>query len=238
MIYKEERLVELDSLINKGIKNNNKRLHTALPAIILEFDTETQLAKVQPAIKLLLTTGEIELPILADVPVTFARAGGFSITFPVKKGDECLLLFAEKSIDRWKKDGHGHQATQVRNHDITDAIAILGLYCQKNTINNFSNEDLEIKADDNSCAIKVKADKSLQLVANNANISINNNNIIINNNGNNITVNKSGKVKIENNAGKDVVKIIDELLDKLKAEPQLINIADYTRLSNDIKSFI
>jgi hypothetical protein len=50
------------------------------------------------------------LPILINVPVQFPRGGCFLLTFPVTKGDECLIMFAERDAKRF--------------HSLSDATAI------------------------------------------------------------------------------------------------------------------
>ena len=49
------------------------------------------------------------------------------ITFPPKQGDECLLFFADTEIESWFISGEALPEGYPRIHDITDAVAVLGI---------------------------------------------------------------------------------------------------------------
>lgn len=112
----------------RALDSRVKRLHTALPGRVLSFDPQWQTASVQPLIDQVLVDGtRVPLPVLADVPVQFPRGGGFVLTFPVRPGDECLLLFNERCIDGWWQSGEPSEPLDYRQHDLSDAVAIMGI---------------------------------------------------------------------------------------------------------------
>ena len=49
------------------------------------------------------------------------------ITYPPKQGDECLIFFADTEIESWFISGEALPEGYPRIHDITDAVAILGI---------------------------------------------------------------------------------------------------------------
>lgn len=103
-------------------------IHTAAPGTILTYNPGSGLASVQPLLKFKVPDGRLlDMPVIVGVPVIFpsGSAGNASVTFPIKSGDGCLLIFAESSIDDWLKGG---ESEDLRKHDLTDAIAIPGLY--------------------------------------------------------------------------------------------------------------
>ena len=130
-------LATLAQNIKLGIDNRLKELHTALPGIIQSFDPELQTVSVQPAIKRIFKSISedsqeliaMELPILINVPILYPRGGGFSLTFPISVGDECLLLFSERSIDRWHIFGGTNEPGAKRFHSLSDGISC---WTQKN----------------------------------------------------------------------------------------------------------
>ena len=69
----------------------------------------------------------MEYPLLVNVPVAFPQAGAYSITFPVSKGDECIVLFSDLSIDNWWKYGNVQNPVEQRRHDLSDGMAIMGV---------------------------------------------------------------------------------------------------------------
>lgn len=55
-------------------------------------------------------------------------------TFPVNKGDECLLLFADREIESWFINGNTNPVKHSRMHDETDCLAVFGLRSLPNMI--------------------------------------------------------------------------------------------------------
>lgn len=104
-------------------------IHTSFPAIIVSYDYATQKASVQPALNKIYTNGDVvSMPILSDVPVIFPRSGGASLTFPVNVDDTVLIVCSERSMDSWLNQGGQVTPNDPRKFDLSDAIAIIGLY--------------------------------------------------------------------------------------------------------------
>lgn len=119
-------------------------LHTAMPAIIMSYDPQTRTVKAQPAIQRIFKDGEgisgaINLPPCVDVPVVFQGGGGYEITFPIKEGDECLLIFAERCIDNWFETGEPSPPVDYRHHDLSDAFALVGIFSKPKLTQSVSN---------------------------------------------------------------------------------------------------
>ena len=167
---KSNNLNTLASVIKTGIENRLKDLHTAMPGIVETFDAVLQTATIQPAVKRVfkLDTGTKEvltpsnLPLLINVPVQFPRGGGFSLTFPVAKGDECLLVFCERSFDNWHKFGTVREPGARRFHSLSDATAFVGLSSIPNKVPNYDPTNMELKKDDGSVVLSIKADGGLR----------------------------------------------------------------------------
>ena len=101
-------------------------LHVALPGHILSYDSGTRTAKIQPSIR---NWRQKETPpVLLDVPVFFP--GNF--TFPVNKGDECLVVFADACIDSWFQSGGVSTPIAARRHDLSDGFAFVGFFSKPN----------------------------------------------------------------------------------------------------------
>lgn len=102
---------------------------TAMPAIVQSYDPASQSVDVQPAVRSRYEdeTGSTvveALPVIPLVPVVFPGGGGYRVTFPIQKGDQCLLVFANCSIDRWLRAGGVVDPQDDRRHTINDAFAI------------------------------------------------------------------------------------------------------------------
>jgi len=148
----------------------------AIPGIIQEFNTENQTATVQPTIKEQINGSWIQLPLLLDVPVQFPRAGGYSVTFPVKRGDECIVIFNDMCIDSWWQSGDVQTQLEKRRHDLSDAVAILGITSVPKAIRDFSTESMQIRNDTADTVINIK-DGEITIKAGTVNIGSKNFNI-------------------------------------------------------------
>lgn len=122
------------STILKGAgKRSTADLRVALPGRIESYDPATQKANVQPLIMDGVTLddgarGAEALPVVTDVPVIFPGAGAYRLTFPVAAGDIVLLVFASSSLDRWLVRGGMVDPEDDRRHNVSDAVAIPGLF--------------------------------------------------------------------------------------------------------------
>lgn len=195
MLYKNQNVSTLATNIKNGIEARLRDLHTAMPGIIESFNPTEQTASIQPAIKRVFKTQEadkeilvpIDLPILINVPVIQPRGGGFSLTFPISKDDECLLIFCERSIDYW----HQHSGLQIpggkRFHHLSDAIAYVGLSSIPKKVPNYDSTNTQLKKDDGSVILTLKENGDFDIYADED----------INQDASNININVSGSATIE-----------------------------------------
>ena len=159
------------SLLREAISNRLLDLHTQMPGIIDSFNANTQTARVQPAIRRIFRTDEGDrvfltpknLPLLIDVPVIYPRGGGFSLTFPVKPGDECLLCFCERSIDSWFNSGSVSTPTERRFHSLSDAVALMGLSSQPNAIKDYNQDGVELRSDSGDNVVRMSENGAIRL---------------------------------------------------------------------------
>lgn len=121
---------DLITVIMEAVRYQLGEVNTAIPARILDYDPARQEASIQPLIKRRYKNNTVvDRAAITGVPVVFPAAGGGIITFPVKKGDTVLAIFSQRSIDRWVQgDGGPVDPNDNRKHDISDAIAIPGLF--------------------------------------------------------------------------------------------------------------
>jgi len=121
---------DLARVISDAVRYHLGEVNTAIPARILKYDPTKQEAEVQPLIKRRYKDGvAVSRAPITGVPVVFPAAGGGIITFPVQVGDTVLLIFSQRSIDRWvRSEGGEVDPLDNRKHDISDAMAIPGLF--------------------------------------------------------------------------------------------------------------
>jgi len=143
-------------------KTLNEQLRVALPGIIQSFDPDAVTAVVQPAIRYIERDNNgnkvtQDYPLLVDVPVVFPRGGGCTLTFPVKEGDECLVIFADRCIDFWWQSGGIQEPVDGRMHDLSDAFCIVGPQSQARKISGISTTTAQLRTDDGTAFIEVAA---------------------------------------------------------------------------------
>lgn len=185
MINNRAREIAADDYSDRQaqIDNTLMDLHTCLPAIIMSYDAETRTVAAQPTIQRVFTDGEgmsgaYNLPPCVDVPVIFPGGGGFEITFPVKEGDECLLIFAERCIDSWFTSGEINVPADYRQHDLSDAIAIVGLKSMPNALPtadagmNIGSAKNKIAISDDDVSVSVNNSKRVIISDDDINLSL------------------------------------------------------------------
>jgi phage baseplate assembly protein gpV len=99
------------------------------------------------------------------VPVYFPGGGGFSLTFPVNVGDECLLLFNDRQLDNWYLNGAGNPPTLNNLHDLSDAIALVGMRSCPRALGSVSTISTQLRSDDDSTYVEVKTGQIVNIKA-------------------------------------------------------------------------
>jgi hypothetical protein len=161
MITLTERLANETEQWSKAAKLLSHEIRVAMPGIIQSFDPVKQTVVVQVAIteQMLNPATRVPIPttigVISDVPIYMPRAGGFSLTMPVKAGDECLLIFADACIDAWWQSGGTQNQIELRRHDLSDAFAILGPWNQQRVLPNYSTTAAQLRSDDGNTVIEV-----------------------------------------------------------------------------------
>lgn len=101
-------------------------VHTILPGIVQSFNSEKKTVDVRPALKrrFLDERPDEEIQLLTDVPIGYIQTNNFILSGPLRKGDEVLIVFFERSIDKWLKQGGIVSPDDPRKFDLSDALAI------------------------------------------------------------------------------------------------------------------
>lgn len=142
---------EIVSELKKMARDEVNGAHTALPAEIVSYDAGKGLAVVQPKAKFKKPNGEtIDFPEVDGVPVLFPQNKDFSIAFPIKPGDNCLLIFSDQSLDYWL---YGKETDTDLKHDLSNALAIPN-------INVTGNPDMQVACDEDAVVIRAGESKA------------------------------------------------------------------------------
>jgi len=160
-----------------ALKQHAADLRVSIPGIVVPdsdgnpFNPTKQTVSVQPAVMEVMrsngTPTLVQLPILDDVPFQIPRGGGWSMTFPISLGDECLLVFADMAFDHWWESGGVQKQPdgKLYRHDIGDAVAIMGITSNPRALANYSTSGPQIRSDDGATVISM-VPGSIAIVAN------------------------------------------------------------------------
>ncbi len=140
--------------IKRLIENKLTKVHTTTIGLIESFDPVKQIATIQPAIKRVITTESKatiqytteNYPLLVNVPIIFPGGGDWFLTFPVKKGDECIIFSMERSIGNWKLNGGVQEPSNFkRNLSFKDCVAMVGIQSQASSLPSFNATEPELR---------------------------------------------------------------------------------------------
>jgi len=162
-------------MYRKMMDQLSTNIRVSCPGIIQSFDSDKQTATVQLAINERINlNGDLsweQIPVLLDVPVLFPRSGGYSITFPVRSGNECLVVFSDMCIDsHYQSGGINNIQPDKRRHDLSDGMCFITGTSQPNSLSSVSTNSLQIRSDDGSTIIDV-TNGTITLTATNVNIN-------------------------------------------------------------------
>lgn len=160
MITRRNYLTEPAEQIDAAILARLSMLQTAMPGIVTAVDLEALTASVQPAIKERIehedgATEWVQLPVLLDCPIVFPHAGGASLSFPVKAGDEVLLIFASRCIDGWWANSGVNPPLEYRMHDLSDGFCVPGVWSQPRRIKGVPADCAELRSDDGEARVSL-----------------------------------------------------------------------------------
>lgn len=189
-------------------------IHTCIPGEIIAFEAETQLATVKSCIRNIVIDENnrkdfIEPPEIVNVPVIFLQSqkSGFSFTYPVRAGDQCLLFFSERAYDSWLKLGSVQNPAIIGPplaHQYNDAFALVGIAPLVSSIEDFDLDSMELRNKDRSVRFSLN-DNSIVIHNNKVEVILNKDNFItkLNDEEGNpkafISIDKDGNINIEGN---------------------------------------
>ncbi len=216
----ENRLALLNTAIDEKLKNE---VRTTIPGHVLEFDQETQLAKLQIGIQLLNIDGKtFTPPPIIRCPVQVYGGTGGVVEVEIKKGDECLIHFSMRCIDGWRTQGGVAPLLKIERFRETDAFAVVGFRSLPKVITQYSNEGIKLRSLDGTRYVWLRNDGSIEFVNPNCSIIMDDDGTITASNGSGTFTLQSGGDIDANGAtittGGNVITAAGTDLDAFKAE--------------------
>ena len=101
------------------------KIDDMLPAMVTDYSRTTNMASVQPLISVVTTLNTIQVRAqVASVPVLQLGGGGFTLNFPVKKGDMGFIKSNDRDISFFKQFWKLTTPASGRMHSFEDSIFI------------------------------------------------------------------------------------------------------------------
>jgi len=172
---RRERVLDEEETLRMAFGSMIARAWTALPGQIQAVTNNGNTVEVQPAIngRVLQLNGTykpMQMPKLVDVPICWQGGGGATWTFPIAKGDECLVVFSSRCIDAWWQNGFVTPAggsgadgkpmnvqnnpPEFRMHSLSDGFAIVGVRSKARAFSQFDANTARLRTDDDSCYLE------------------------------------------------------------------------------------
>lgn len=120
---------DIIQVIKNACAQNAQKLNCMRIGIIKEFYPDSLTVKVLIANKKVIgqnPDGTQKVRDYAPIIAKVCYANPFC-TFPITEGMECILLFSDREIESWFINGSVNPRGYERMHDLTDAVAIVGI---------------------------------------------------------------------------------------------------------------
>ena len=119
--------MNLTELVQRLIKASMIQIRVSMPASVESYDDDRQMVQVSIVMPERDLDGSlIPQAVINEVPVSFMRCGGAHLTFPIRRGDTGLLVFADRDVGAWVSDGAAVSDSD-RMHAINDAVFVPGI---------------------------------------------------------------------------------------------------------------
>jgi len=167
---RRERYLDQEEDTRMALDSAAASLWVALPAIVESVDFTAMTITAQPALTGMQnapdgSTSSVKMPLLVDVPIMFQGGGGYSITLPIAKGDECLIIFADRCIDAWWQSGGVQAPMESRMHDLSDGFALVGVRSQPKVVPSISQTKVQIRSDDGTVFVEIDKTGKVNITA-------------------------------------------------------------------------
>ena len=146
----------LTDLLNVTKENTGNDLNCVQIGIIHAFYPDKQTADIQFAlqrVKSIAPDGTrtlVQLPLLLNCPTMTLFGGNAFLSMPVQAGDNCIVLFNDRELGEWHNNGGVQTPITYRTHDLSDAIAIVGIRNLQNTIADYIANGVRLSYNENS----------------------------------------------------------------------------------------
>lgn len=154
------------------------------------------------------TTTLKDWPLIVEAPCVVLGGGSAFITFPIEKGDECLVLFNDRDLDVWFSGSSSSAVSTARLHAYNDALVLVGVRSLANVVTDYNTDAAEFRSKDGTVKFSINEDAAVVTYGDNT-ISIDATKMSVSIGGTVLMeVNNAGKFKVTNTVGEFVAAIV------------------------------
>jgi hypothetical protein len=212
--------IDLKKLLDEHGRSLMLQMNCHHIGVVESFDSSSQTATVRiPYKKTIFKTNNmgqtvatlVDYPLLVKAPVRFESGGGFSLTYPLEKGDECSVFFNDRDIDNWYAGLNNAAVATPRLHAFSDAFIYPGLKSKKRAIAEFSTAGISIRNKDGTQSVTVKKD-AVVVKSGNAEVTTNTDGVkVALGSTMTVVINPDGKFSFTNGTGEFLTALIEAL---------------------------
>jgi len=138
-----EETLPLSEILFRAIDKKLCDMNIMVPCTVEKYDKTLNRVEVTPAFKKKYKseTEPVDVPPIADVPVSFWRLGKAHLVMPINKGDQGTLIFSQRSIDKWIVEGGQNDPEDSRKFAFSDAVFYPGLHSDTNPLVRLGLDD-------------------------------------------------------------------------------------------------
>ena len=145
---------EVKDVIKDWIRKGGENIHVSMIGKIESYNPQTNRASITPVGSMTCPDWqELPYPTIHNVPIQYpcGNGGKSGVTFPIKHGDTCIIVFADHQIENFLS---GEKSDDMRNHSMNDAYAIPTLFSASVPTVKSNPNDVCIFNDGALCVLK------------------------------------------------------------------------------------
>lgn len=131
---------------------------------IIDFDSANQTASIELLLKQVtnidlqgVKTFQESPTLIKKCPCLTLFGGTAFLSLPIQPGDNCLVLFNDREIDNWFVNGGTQATTTPRMHDVSDAMAIVGVRSLQESISTYLANGIRLSYGGGTAKIDLQA---------------------------------------------------------------------------------
>lgn len=165
-----ERANDHEEALRAAFDGLSRDLWTCMVGIVTQYDATKGTVQVQPSIESVQqnpdgSTTPLKLAPIGDIPVVYLGGGDFVATFPIRAGDEALVIFADRCIDSWWQSGGVQPPGEPRAHSMSDGLALIGPRSLARKLANVSATAAQLRSIDGATYVEIAAGHVVNVVA-------------------------------------------------------------------------